>query len=326
MSAPNLPSKLSLTAIAIGAVVCVVIFGALSSYFTVPAESVGVILRLGKYERTVKPGLHFKVPFGIETVDIVPTQRQLKLEFGFSTPGATNPHQSGDDPQLESLMVTGDLNAALVEWVVQYRIDDPYQYLFRIRDPALTLRALSESVMREVVGDRTVDEVLTFGRQEMEIEVLKNIQEAVQKYELGTYIDQVQLKNVNPPRPVQASFDEVNRAQQEREESINIAQQEYNRIIPRARGQASQKILEARGYALERVNQAKGDVASFSALLEEYDKNPEITRTRLYLETMSSVLGRIDRKVILDDNATGLLPLLQLNPGAGTPTPIARPR
>jgi len=326
MSAPNLPSKLSLTAIAIGAVVCLAIFGALSSYFTVPAESVGVILRLGKYERTVNPGLHFKVPFGIETVDVVPTQRQLKLEFGFSTPGATNLHQSGDDPDLESLMVTGDLNAALVEWVVQYRIDDPYQYLFRIRDPALTLRALSESVMREVVGDRTVDEVLTFGRQEMEIEVLKKIQEAVQKYELGTYIDQVQLKNVNPPRPVQASFDEVNRAQQEREEVINVAQQEYNRVIPRARGQASQKILEAEGYALERVNQSKGDVASFSALLEEYDKNPEITRTRLYLETMSSVLSRIDRKVILDDNATGLLPLLQLNPNAGSPATIARPR
>lgn len=326
MSTPNLPSKLSLSAIAIGAVVCLAIFGVLSSYFTVPAESVGVILRLGKYERTVKPGLNFKIPFGIETVDIVPTQRQLKLEFGFATPGATNPYQSGDNPQLESLMVTGDLNAALVEWVVQYRISDPRQYLFRIRDPAMTLRALSESVMREVVGDRTVDEVLTFGRQAMEIEALRKIQEAVVKYELGTYIDQVQLKNVNPPRPVQASFDEVNRAQQEREESINLAQQEYNRVIPRARGEASQKILEAEGYALERVNQSKGDVASFSALLEEYDKNPEITRTRLYLETMSSVLGRIDRKVILDENATGLLPLLQLNPNAGPATAVPRAR
>ena len=318
MATQNLRSGLSVTAIIIGVVVCLGIFGALSAYFTVPAESAGVVLRFGKYSRTVTPGLHFKVPFGVETVDVVPTQRQLKLEFGFSTPGSTNEHQYSEEPQLERPMVTGDLNAALVEWVVQYRISDPFQYLFRVRDPALTMRALSESVMREVVGDRTVDEVLTFGRQGMENEVLAKLQEAVKKYQLGTFIDQVQLKNVNPPQPVQASFDEVNRAQQEREESINNAKREYNRVIPLARGEASQKILEAEGYALERVNESKGDVASFTALLEEYEKSPEITRTRLYLETMSDVLSRIDRKVILDDNATGLLPLLQLNPNASS--------
>ncbi len=322
--APKLPSGLSATAVILGLVILLGLYGAASSYVTVPTESVGVVLRFGKYVRTVNPGLHFKIPFGIEHVDIVPNQRQLKLEFGYTTPGATNLYQYSDTPELESPMVTGDLNAALVEWVVQYRISDPFQYLFYVRDPALTLRSLSESVMREVVGDRTIDEVLTFGRQEMEVEVLAKLQEAVSKYELGAFIDQVQLKNVNPPKPVQASFDEVNRAQQEREESINNAKREYNRVIPLARGEASQKILQAEGYALERVNQSRGDIASFTALLAEYGKAPEITRTRLYLETMSTVMSRVPNKVILDEKATGLLPLLQLQPGTNqNPAPTS---
>ncbi len=286
--------------------------GIFTSFFTVQAESQGVVLRFGRYDRTVPPGLHFKIPFGIESVREVQTERQLKLEFGFATPGATNRDQVGEAPDRERLMVTGDLNAALVEWVVQYRISDPRQYLFTLYDPAQTLRALSESIMREVVGDRTIDEVLTFGRQEMEDEVRRKMEKAVRDYALGVRIDQIQLKNVNPPVSVQASFDEVNRAQQEREQAINVARGEFNRVVPRARGEAEQRISEAEGYALKRINEAKGDTARFLALFEEYARAPEATRKRLYLETMSSVLGNIEKKTIIDGGANSVLPLLQL--------------
>jgi len=319
----NLPSIPLILGVA---VIMMAIIGAFSSYFTVPTESVGVVLRFGKFIRTADPGLHLKVPFGVETVDIVPTQRQLKLEFGYATPGATNEYQFSNETDFERLMVTGDLNSALVEWVVQFRIEDPFQYLFRIRDPALTLRALSESIMREVVGDRTVDEVLTFGRQEMESEVLTKLQAAAKKYELGTFIDQVQLKNVNPPQPVQTSFDEVNRAQQEREQAINVARREYNRVIPLARGEAEQQLSQAEGYAIQRVNEAKGDVARFSALLEQYQIAPAVTRTRIYLETMTDVVGAMDRKIVIDENASGILPLLQLPTGQPTTTTTTPPK
>jgi membrane protease subunit HflK len=315
----DLPPQASVAAIFGVLIVLAIAIATFSSFFTVPAESEGVVLRFGKYNRTVPPGLHFKMPFGIESAREVQTARSLKLEFGFGTGGATNPDQSGSEPDRERLMVTGDLNAALVEWVVQYRISDPRQYLFRLYNPAQTLRALSESVMREVVGDRTIDEVLTFGRQEMEEEVRQKMDVAIQQYELGVRIDQIQLKNVNPPQPVQQSFDEVNRAQQEREQMINVARGEFNRVVPRARGEADQKISEAEGYALQRVNQAKGDVARFVALFTEYSKAPEATRKRLYLETMSEVLGKVQRKIIIDDSAKSVLPLLQLQTGEGRP-------
>ena len=209
-------------------------------------------------------------------------------------------------------MVTGDLNTALVEWVIQYRISDPARYEFNVRDPDSTLRDASESVMREVVGDRTVDEVITIGRQEIEHESLTRLQDLVQLYDIGISIDQVQLKNVNPPLPVQASFNEVNQAQQEREKSINVANGQYNREIPKARGEADQQISEAQGYATQRVNEAEGDVAKFNAMFAEYLKAPEVTRRRIYLETIQAVLPEISKKVILDEDATQVLPLLQL--------------
>ncbi len=286
----------------------------MSTFYTVPAESVGVVLRFGKYIKQVEPGLRFKIPLGIDRVTVVPVRRQLKQEFGFGTAGASNPTQYSDRGQwpLETTMVTGDLNSALVEWVIQYRIKDPMEYLFRVRNPGDTLRDVSESVMREVVGDRTVDEVLTIGRQEIESEALVRMQKLVNRYSMGIGIDQVQLKDVNPPQPVQASFDEVNQAQQERERSINVANGEYNKAVPRARGQADQRIQEAQGYAKQRVNEAEGDVARFNALLEEYNKAPEVTRRRLYLETMGRVIPRMKSKIILDDEAQQILPLLQL--------------
>ena len=215
-------------------------------------------------------------------------------------------------------MVTGDLNAATVEWIVQYRIQDPRLFLFKVREPSLTLRDISESVMRSVVGDRTVDEVITVGRQEIESEATIQMQTIVDKYELGLSIDQVQLKDVNPPQPVQPSFNEVNQAQQEREKMINVANGEYNKVVPRARGEAEQRIQSAEGYALKRVNEAEGDVARFNAILAEYIKAPEVTKRRLYLETMQEVIPRLGSKIIIDEEAQQILPLLQLN--QDTPT------
>ena len=280
--------------------------------YTVGPESVGVIQRFGRFIGTVGPGLRFKLPFGIDTVTILPVKRQLKMEFGFGSAGATNPDQSSHEQERESDMVTGDLNAAHVEWVVQYEISDPEQYLFNNREPGPTLRDLSECVMREVVGDRTVDEVLTIGRQGIENEAIAKLTDLVRDLDMGLRVQQVQLKNVHPPTPVQRSFEEVNRAQQEREQMINQANGEYNKVVPRAAGEAAKQISEAEGYALKRVNEAEGDVARFKALLEQYEKAPEVTRQRLYLETLSEVIPQLGGKVILDADAKQFLPFMNL--------------
>ena len=313
----KLPSLGWIAAIFIG---ILLIVGLWMSYYTVGPESQGVVRRFGKYLQTVDPGLHFKMPFGIDVVTVLPTRRQLKLEFGFATPGyVTNPIQAGQEPDEEKSMVTGDLNAALVEWVVQYRIEDPSQYLFDVRNPGETLRDLSEAAMREVVGDRTVDELITIGRQDIEVEALARMQELSKRYHLGIRVDQVQLKNVNPPSQVQASFNEVNKAQQDRENAINIANGEYNNVVPRAKGQADETIRAAEGYRFKRVNEAEGDVAAFSAVLQQYIKAPEITRSRLYLETMGEILPQTGQKIIVDESLRQLLPVLPLSikPGEG---------
>ena len=290
--------------------------GAWTSYYTVPSDSVAVLQRFGKYLKQVPPGLHFKLPLGVDAATIVPVKRQLKQEFGFTTPGASDPYQSRrprDEKMLETQMVTGDLNAALVEWVVQYRISDPVKFLFEVREPSETLRYVSESVMREVVGDRTVDEVITIGRQEIESEALAKMETLSSKYEMGISIDQVQLKNINPPQPVQESFNEVNQAQQEKEKLINEARRDYNKVIPLAEGEKDQRIREADGYRLKRINEAEGDAARFSALLEEYSKAPEVTRRRIYLETLQEVMPAIRSKIIVDEQTRGILPLLNLD-------------
>jgi len=291
--------------------------GAWTAYYTVPSDSVAVVQRFGKYLKEVPPGLHFKVPLGIDTATIVPVKRQLKQEFGFTTPGATDPYQSPRDGKKETEMVTGDLNAALVEWVVQYRISDPFKFLFEVREPSETLRYVSESVMREVVGDRTVDEVITIGRQEIENEALTKMQALSTKYAMGISIDQVQLKNINPPQPVQESFNEVNQAQQEKEKLINEARRDYNKVIPLAEGEKDQRIREADGYRLKRINEAEGDVARFSALFAEYSKAPEVTRRRIYIETLQDVLPGIRSKIIVDEQAPSVLPLLNLDSQRG---------
>jgi len=286
----------------------------ISSFFTIGPEEVGVILRFGKFTRTVNPGLHFKLPFGIETLDKVPVERQLKQEFGFRTTEAgVRTRYSPRDFQEESLMLTGDLNAAEVEWIVQFRIADPYRFLFKVRNATPTFRDMNEAVMREIVGDRSVNEVLTIGRVEIAHTVTEKLQQLCDQYETGIKVDQVVLQDVNPPDPVKPAFNEVNEAQQEREKLINQARSEYNRIIPKARGDAQKVIEEARGYAIRRVNEAKGDAAKFNSIFREYLKAPEVTHQRIYLETMNDVLQKVGRKLITDEQAAGILPLFDLS-------------
>ena len=297
-----------------GAVVIGVLIFLWTSFYTVPAESQGVVLRFGKLLKTVEPGLHFKIPLGIDTAVLLPTRRQLKLEFGFGTSGYTNPDQvDSEDFEDQKSMVTGDLNSALVEWVVQYRIADPTEYLFQVREPGQTLRDLSEASMREVIGDRTVDEVITIGRQDIEINALRRMQELVKLYNLGIRVDQVQLKNVNPPRQVESSFNEVNKAQQDRENMINIANGDYNKVVPKAKGEAEQTIQTAEGYRFKRVNEAEGDGAAFTSVLEQYVKAPEITRTRIYYETMGEAVPQMGQKIIVDESLRQFLPILPLS-------------
>ncbi len=287
-------------------------YGVLSSYYTVGPESVAVVQRFGKFKEIAEPGLHFKIPYSIDTATIVPVRRQLKLEFGFSSPNATNESQAGAEPELERDMVTGDLNAAQVEWILQYSISSPKDYLFGFRAPGATIRDLTESVVCQVIGDRTVDEVLTIGRTEIESGALLKLKDILVKLNMGINAEQIQLKDVNPPAAVQRSFEEVNRAQQERETLINQANGEYNQVIPKARGLADQRISGAEGFAIQRINQAEGDVARFKELLIQHDKAPAITKRRLYLETMNQVLPQIGSKILIDEDAKQFLPLMNL--------------
>ena len=310
----NLPPQLrdmsqNLRYILIGALAVVIVF---SSFFTVQPEEVGVITRFGEFTRVADPGLNYKIPF-FEQVRYVPVQRQLKQEFGYRTTSAgvrSSYAKAGFSD--ESLMLTGDLNLADVEWVVQYRVDDAFNFLFKIRNPEQTLRDISEAAMRQIVGDRTVNEVLTVGRAEISSQAELLIQELCDEYESGIKIEQVVLQDINPPNPVKPSFNAVNEAQQQRETLINQAKSEYNKVIPRARGQAQETIQKAEGYALDRVNRARGDASRFNDLYAEYIKAPEVTKRRIYLETIEDILPRIGKKIVTDSNGNSVLPLLQM--------------
>jgi len=306
--------------VAIPLMVVLVLWGGYTSYYTVQPEERAVIKRLGAVITQTDPGLHFKLPFGIDTAQLVPTERVLKQEFGFRTVAVSDrTDYETRGLEEESLTLTGDLNIIKVEWVVQYRIADPVKFLFEIRGPSETLRHVSESVMREVVGDRTVDEVITIGRQDIETEALAKMQALSTKYAMGISIDQVQLKNINPPMPVQESFNEVNQAQQEKEKLINEARRDYNKVIPLAEGEKDQRIREADGYRLKKINEAEGDIARFNSLLAEYRKAPEVTRRRIYVETLEDALKDVRSKIIVDEKARGVLPLLNLNEKATQP-------
>ncbi len=302
--------KRNIKPVIIGIILLIVVLG---SFFKVEPEELGVVTRFGKYVRTVDPGLNFKIPFA-ETLYKVPVERQQKLEFGFRTTSTSSSQTTytKSNTKDESLMLTGDLNLADVEWVVQYRIDNAYNFLFKVKNPVSTLQDISEAAMRQVVGDRTVNEVLTVGRTEVANSAQVMIQRLSNEYSLGIKIDQVVLQDVNPPDPVKAAFNAVNQAQQEKETLINEAKSEYNKVIPKAKGQAQETIQKAEGYAAERVNNAQGEVARFNDLYTEYIKAPDVTRRRIYLETMNSVLPKLGNKIITDGKGNNVLPLLQM--------------
>jgi len=294
------------------AIVVIIILIALSVYQIGPEEA-GIILNLGKFVRTTEPGLHFKIP-AVEKVIKVPVQRQLKMEFGFRTasPGIRTEYAVTQSTQKESVMLTGDLNVVVTEWIVQYRIDNPYNYLFKIRDVDYTFRCMTEAVVRKIVGDNSVDEVLTIGRARIALQAQQELQKLCDLYEIGINVSQLIFQDVNPPDPVKPSFNEVNEALQEKERKINEAWSEYNQIIPKAEGEAEQAIRAAEGYATERVNNAQGDSQRFIDVYREYSRAPLVTRKRLYLEAIEAILPNIYMKIIFDEEQKNILPLLNL--------------
>ena len=284
-----------------------------TAFYQVGTDEVGVIKRFGKYVSTNQPGLHLKIPFGIDKVIKVPVQRVQKEEFGFRTirPGVKTEYRRGKAIG-ESLMLTGDLNSAVVEWIVQYRVKDPVNYLFKVRDVRTTIRDISESVMRQVVGDRSVDEVIILSRREVALSAKQQLQEILDAYETGIHLVTVELKDVNPPDPVKPAFNEVNEAKQEMERMVNEAWETYNKAVPKASGEAERTIRQAEGYALNRVNRAQGDANKFLAVWREYSRSKDVTRRRLYLETLNEVLPKLGMKYIIDSEQKGLLQLLRL--------------
>lgn len=307
----NIPRNPSFwTTLALGVVL---VMAALTMFFSIGPDEKGVVQMFGKYIRTVDPGLHLKLPLGIETVTPVPVERIFKEEFGFRTSRAGVRTQYADSNYLdESLMLTGDLNALEVTWIVQFKFSDARKALFSLRNSVRTLRDVSEAVMRRLVGDYSVDEVLTSRRAEIGVAAEREIQEILKSYDSGIHIVTVKLQDVTPPQPVKAAFNDVNEAKQEQERTINQALQAYNEVIPRAKGEAEQMVLEAEAYAVTRVNEAKGDATRFETVYEEYKKSPEVTRSRLYLETMEKVLTQPKEKFIMDTDGSQPLPFFDM--------------
>lgn len=291
-----------------------------SSWYTVQPEETAIVQRFGRVQRTTGPGLHFKIPLGIETVRRVPTARVLKEEFGFRTAAAGRQTRSvGGDYSDESLMLTGDLNVIDVQWIVQFRVEDPVRFLFKVREQRETFRAVAEAVMRRVVGNQLGSDVLTVGRVAVASEVKEEMQKILNEYETGIRLVTVELQDVTPPDPVKPAFNEVNEARQDLERMVNQAQEQANKVIPRAMGQARQAIAEAEGYATERVNQARGEASRFTSILSEYQRVPEVTRRRLYLEAMGNVLSDARTVYIVDSEQRALLPWLSLDSGQKPP-------
>jgi modulator of FtsH protease HflK len=286
-------------------------FGVYTSFYTVQPSEEGVVIRLGRYDRTTPPGLHFLIPFGVEQVEKVKTKLVLQEEFGFRTKDSTRTitdYRKGNFSK-ESLMLTGDLNVADVEWIVQYQIADPQKYLFAAQNPQQNIRDVAEAVMRRVVGDRTVNEVLTTGRVEIAGDAQKIMQELLDKYDIGIRVVTVKLQDVNPPDSVKPSFNEVNAAKQEQEKAINQAEEAYNKVIPEARGKAEETVSQAEGYASAIVNRARGDSERFLATLKAYRTAPDVTKKRIYIETMQELFSSFDDLIIVDEKVQGLLPV-----------------
>jgi len=295
-----------------------------TAWFTIQPEETGIVQRFGAVIRTAGPGLHFKLPIGIETVRTLPTARVLKEEFGFRTltavPGGRTQYAANNQSfKNESLMLTGDLNVIDVQWIIQYRIEDPILYLFNVRNTPKTIRDITEAIMRRVVGNRLGSDVLTVARVEVSSEAKVEIQKVLSDYKTGVRLVTVELQDVTPPDSVKPAFNEVNEARQDREKTINQAQEQANREIPKARGVAAQSISQSEGYALERINRAKGEANRFKAILADYEGAPEVTRRRLYLESVSGFLAGLKDLYIVDSDQKALIPWLPMKPGATPP-------
>jgi membrane protease subunit HflK len=294
-------------------VIIVALYIGSSAFFTVALDEVGIVQRFGRYVRTVEPGLHFKLPRGIEKITKVKVRFVYKEEFGLRTleAGVQTRYAAGEAYEDESLMLTGDLNVAVVPWIVQYRVKDPYKYLFMVRNVRTTLRDLSESTMRLVVGDRSINEVIS-KREEIADEARMFLQKELDEADTGINVVTIEMKKTNVPRAVQSSFNEVNQAVQEKERMVYQAREQYNKAIPAAKGNAEKTIKAAEGYALDRVNRAKGDASRFSAQYRAYARAKDVTRRRLYLEALKDLFPKLGKKYIIDANQKNLLPLLNL--------------
>ena len=312
MKLPKVSMKKFLTFVVILAVIIFIFTG----LYTINPEEVGVIQRFGKYIDTTEPGLHFKIPFGVDKLTKVKVKHVYKEEFGFRTlQSGVQTKYSARSYDYESIMLTGDLNIADVEWIVQYRIKDPVKYLFNIRNAEETIRDLAESVTRQIVGDRSGDEVIVLSRKEIADEIQILLQQKLDDYEAGIGIYTINLQNVNPPERVKPAFNDVNSAKQEKERILNEAWQQYNKIIPEAKGKAKRTIEEAEGFAVNRVNRAEGDADRFIKMYNQYKKAKSITKKRLYLETMQKILPKVEKVFIIDEDQAGILPLLNLDKG-----------
>ncbi len=306
------PKKSILPFLAVIVIVLAVIGGS-SAMYKVDTEETGVVLRFGKFAKFSDPGLHFKIPFGVEQVYLVPTGRVLKEEFGYRTvtPGIkTSYNRRGLEE--ESLTLTGDLNVSDVEWIVQFQVSDPFKYIFKIKDPIGTIRDIAEAMVRKTIGNADVTQVLTTDRAALADQIQQALQATLKQYDIGIRIVTVKFQDVNPPEAVKDAFNEVNEAEQQKESLIFQAREQYNREVPKARGEAKRALQEAQGYAVERINKARGETNRFVALLTEYRKAPTVTRRRIHIETMEQVLPKLDETYIMDDKNGGLLPLLPL--------------
>lgn len=269
--------------------------------YTIKSNEVGIIQRFGRFVRKTQPGLHVKLPVGIEKLTKIKTDKIYTEEFGYT----------GGDVNEVTLMLTGDLNVALVPWLVQYQISKPEKYLFKVHDPEYLLRDLAQATMRLVVGDRSIDEVI-IKRDEIAMACREILQKELDLAETGLRVVTIEMKKTNVPEPVQPSFNEVNKAQQEKETMIYKANEEYNKAIPAAIGEAQRTVLEAEGYALDAINRAEGDAARFMALYREYAKAKDVTTRRIYLEKMGELLPKVGKKYIVDSKQKSILPLLNM--------------
>ena len=294
--------------------IAIIAFAGFTSFYTVQPEEEAVVKRFGRVIDINPPGFHFKIPFGIDRIQLVPTARVLKEEFGFRSIGGGDRTQyvKNSEHRGESLMLTGDLKVIDVEWVVQFQIADASKFLHEARNPIQTIRDNSEAVMRRIVGNSLGSDVLTEKRVQVATSARVELQELLNSFDLGVQINTIELQDVTPPESVKPAFNEVNQAEQERERLINEAEKRRNQVIPRAEGQALQIIAGAEAYRAERVNRARGEAGRFTAILSEYQNAPAITRQRLYLEMIDQVLPNAGPVYIMEDGVSPPIPLLNL--------------